>query len=379
MVSIIIDKSYMKKDTYASLKTFPLAKKIQADLHRSALQCMVFGNFGAMNSGDEAILAGQLEELKKLRGSDITVVSRFPSEVAALHGVKSISMFSLITILKALWRTQVVIVGGGGLFCKNDRGIMGILFQLYTLYFYLITPLLLRKKVYVIGIGVYRNTDKYILALVLKILERVSLVTARDVHTYKLLHRGSIPVQLYKDNSFLMPTYPFDQLIKATFFKRRYNPKKLQIGIAVKKPGEKGISERFLQEMVTFMQRHAKKADFWLYSLDAHSSYENDEIFNKLLSSKLHNVTYHFMPTDWHPKKLFSSFGLMDFFITMRLHASIFSYRQKIPFVGISYDIKCESFLSSIGKKAYEIQDITASLLQSEFKSGVRKRAYAHS
>ena len=58
------------------------------------------------------------------------------------------------------------------------------------------------------------------------------------------------------------------------------------------------------------------------------------------------------------PQEFFSIFKNMDYMITMRLHSMIFAYRLGIPFSGISYDIKCDDFLKSIGKHNTNFNEI---------------------
>ncbi len=363
----------MKKDNYQNLPVSPLAEELVKAHRGKEMHCVIFGNFGAMNLGDEAILAGQLQELKKIPNLHVTVVARFPQEVTKMHNVAAISFYALGKIIHAIKQADVVIVGGGGIICKMERGIISFFYQLYMLSLFFVLPRLFKKKLYAWGIGVYDNTHPIILWLSCSLLRLVTTITVRDYHSYALLKSKNIDAQLHKDNSFLMELEAKDIVMQEDFFKEIYDPKRKHIGISLLKPSSKKAEQHLLAELITFMTNNYKTSDFWFYSCDYHPSYLNDEQFGQKLKKILINtvdkdIRFYFIPTQWHPQKFFSSFQLMDFMIAMRLHADIFAYRTGLNFLGISYDEKCKSFLASIGKDALEIQDISWHAIQKSFK-----------
>jgi hypothetical protein len=67
-------------DIYSSLPIFSLSDYLLKS-EISFWKFVIFGNFGAYNIGDEAILAGQIEDLKKIRRSQITVISLYPKQI----------------------------------------------------------------------------------------------------------------------------------------------------------------------------------------------------------------------------------------------------------------------------------------------------------
>ncbi len=356
------------EDNYKNLPTFHFSKEISSHHEKNSLRGLMFGNFGAMNQGDEAILAGEIQELQKIPDVTITAVGRFPEEIRRLHGIAGVSLYAWGAVIREIYKSDFVVVGGGGLINKPERGAIGFLYQLYILFLFFLVPLLFKKKLYVLGVGIYNNASSFILNLVLLLLKKASIVTVRDEHSYDLLQARNVSARLYKDNSFLMELLPVSQVHSDAFFKKHYRKGnmqgKMQIGISLLKPENKEEEEHLLHELAEYISRQNAVADFWFYSLDNNPSYFNDESFGGLLYEAVLNLgvkdlCFNFVPANWPPQEIFSSFKLMDYIITMRLHGMIFAYRNGVPFTGISYDKKCASFLRSIGKEPVEIKSLT--------------------
>jgi polysaccharide pyruvyl transferase WcaK-like protein len=350
-------------DTYKNLKTFHFSEEIMKRHTKKRLKCLIFGNFGAMNYGDEAILAGEIQELRKIPNVAITVGARFPSTVKKLHGVNAISLYNFVAIIKEISKSDFVIVGGGGLINKAERGLFGLLYQLYMLSLFFFTPLLFGKKLYVFGIGIYSNANKFIMFVTNLLLRRAQIITVRDHHSYDFLKSQNLPVKLYKDNSFLMDLP--EQSESDLYFKEHYNKERVNVGISLLKPDTKIETDYLLDELSQFIVKNRTVSDFWFYSSDYNPSYFNDEEFGRLLHEKVgKNVKFHFVPTDWHPQKFFSTFKLMNYFIAMRLHVAIFAYRSGVHFVGIASNTKSNSFLQAIGTKPVRVMDVRWEELQ---------------
>lgn len=364
------------KDLYKQLSVLSLAKHISLDKKKIS-NVLIFGNFGAYNMGDEAILAGQIEDLQKKKNIIITVASRYPDRTKKLHGVLCVSQKNILKIIKIILRTDIVIVGGGGLFCKNDHGILGLIFQIYTLLLFVFLPLVLSKKVFIWGVGFYKDTNIFI-SLFLKFLSRyVGMFSVRDFESYEHSKKKRISVSLYKDNSFLMELIPLNEIKKNINF-ISFDKLKNNVGIAVKEPANTKESNKFIHEIAKFIEQNYENSDFWFYSMDTHPRYSSDKDFGKKILMELPKsirkfVNFHFVPIDLHPKLFFSSFQLMDFFITVRLHAAIFSYRTEKRFYGISYGRKTSTFLESIGKKPIRYNSVDADGIQKEFLKAINK------
>src|SRR2546426_4700601 len=78
---------------------------------------LIAGYYGFGNAGDEAILTAMLSSMRALRpGLEFIVVSGNPEETAQKYDVSSVLYTDLQGILETARRSDLVILGGGGLF-----------------------------------------------------------------------------------------------------------------------------------------------------------------------------------------------------------------------------------------------------------------------
>lgn len=369
----------MPNDLYHKLSIHQLDKEIH---YKKKNKIVIFGNFGACNYGDEAILSGELQELRRIPEIKIIVVSRFPESVKALHNVTSISLFSLHKIVAAVLSSSSIILGGGGIVCKNDKGFFSLLYQCYIFFLSSLLPLMVGKPLYVFGVGFYNNANPLVKRLYSFMFKKAKLVTVRDAVSLATLKKYHVPVQLYKDISFLMPILTKNEIKQNPYFAAMYNPHRLHVGLSLKQPKNKDEEKKLLETIGLFIIDNALTTDFWFYSLDYHPKYENDKLFGQKLYTYIQKTfqkpfSFHFVPITLSVQDTFSSFQLMDYMITMRFHGSVFAYRQQVPFLGITYDEKCTSFLESIGENPYTPSDISFLLLEKQLQRAVsptRKR-----
>jgi polysaccharide pyruvyl transferase WcaK-like protein/peptidoglycan/xylan/chitin deacetylase (PgdA/CDA1 family) len=368
----------MKKDLYNKLSIFSISKFIKKMHPKKKLRCMIFGNFGAMNLGDEAILAGVLQELGSLKDLELNIVSRYPGEIKRLHRKQAISFINLFKIISEIRKSDFILIAGGGIICKADRGVVGLMYQIYMLVVYMLIPKLFNKKVYAVGIGVYENTNPIILKFASFLLKTLDLVTVRDFHSYELLKSSNINTKIYKDNSYLMKLIPKKDLFKDKFIAKFYNNKKRNIGFALIAPDNAHDENNLIKNIINYAKKNSSNTDFWFYACDYQGNYYNDLIFSEKVIRSIkdkigENVNCYIVPSSWHPGKFFSSFKLMDSILSIRLHSSIFAYRQNINFLSYAYDLKCISFLKSIGKKYSLISNTEKNTQTKSINNNIKK------
>ncbi|MGI8419902.1 MAG: polysaccharide pyruvyl transferase family protein [Candidatus Levyibacteriota bacterium] len=363
----------MKTDKYQKLPLFHFSSELKRRHIKKNLKCVIFGNFGAMNLGDEAILAGEIQELQKLPNIAITVVARYPEEIKRLHQVQSISLYNLREIRRAVKKSDFVIVGGGGLINKVERSFIGFGYQLYMLFTFFFLPRFYKRKLYIFGVGIYSNANSLILHLAYPLIKYASIVTVRDHHSYAFLKSKNIHAMLYKDNSFLMDLAPMDVVMKEEIFKKEYRKDRDNIGISLVKPDSPAEEKRLINEISAFILDNHKYSDFWFYPADYNPEYEGDHklmerVLIKAKKQTKDPIILHTVPMKATPQVFFGSIKLMNRFIAMRFHAAVFAYRNKVRFTGISYDKKVASFLEAVGKtslslKTFKAKDIENSIL----------------
>lgn len=121
---------------------------------------LIAGYYGHGNTGDEAILTSLLDDLRSLDANlDFTVLSHSPGTTEALHSVDAVHDADLAGVVDAAQRSDLVLLGGGGLFqdywetrredllTENQAGML----------FYFSVPVLaalLHKPCMIYGVGV---------------------------------------------------------------------------------------------------------------------------------------------------------------------------------------------------------------------------------
>lgn len=354
----------MTTDKYQKLPLFHFSTELKKRHTKKNLRCVIFGNFGAMNLGDEAILAGEIQELQKLPNISITVVARYPEEIRRLHPVQSISLYNLREIRRAIKKSDLVIVGGGGLINKVERSLIGFGYQLYMLFAFFFLPRFYKRKLYILGIGIYDNANPIIMSFALPLIKYASIITVRDYHSYAFLKSKNVHAILYKDNSFLMDLASEEEVMREELIKNAYRKGRKNIGISLVKPDTVAEEKRLIKEMAAFMLKNHKTADFWFYPADYNPEYEGDHtLMQKVLAEAKKQtqdqIVLHIVPMKASPQVFFGSIKLMTSFVAMRFHAAVFAYRNHVPFVGISYDKKCASFIESVGRTPLSLKNLT--------------------
>jgi polysaccharide pyruvyl transferase CsaB len=162
------------------------------------VKVLLSGYYGFGNLGDEALLAGLIQELK-VRGHRVTVLSRRPELTRELHGVPA--RHRTRDVLPALLRCDALISGGGGLL--QDRT------SRRSLRYYLGVIRLakiLGKRVIVYGqsVGPLTDAGKRSVAAALRNVP----IAVRDEGSRTLLTSLGLESYLTADAALLLPPVP---------------------------------------------------------------------------------------------------------------------------------------------------------------------------
>ncbi len=141
----------------------------------SARRILVIGNFGNGNTGDEAMLAHTLELLPGHVGLDIevTVVSRNPRMVEAMHRVPAVPM-DAIAFTRALHWCDGIAVVGGGMFGAGASPLVKVLPAVVW------AAAARGRDITYVAIGVYPGTSDRVLDLLRRSVRKPGRITVRD-------------------------------------------------------------------------------------------------------------------------------------------------------------------------------------------------------
>ena len=137
---------------------------------------LISGYYGFDNAGDEAILYAMVQALQHRRPQlELTVLSARPEATAMAYGVKAIPRTHLPAVLQEMRRTNLFIMGGGGLLQDTT--------SLASLQYYLGLVAMARtcgRKVFFYGQGIGPIRTGIGRRMTRTLVNRVSAITVRD-------------------------------------------------------------------------------------------------------------------------------------------------------------------------------------------------------
>ena len=154
------------------------------------MNLLISGYYCFNNLGDEFILISIISELHlKNKDISITVLSANPAKTASLYKVNSINRWNPYKIIKEITRSQVIVLGGGGLFQDMTSSL--------SLYYYLLVMFLAKlfsKKLFVYSVNI--NELAYFNRLLASfMLKKADMITVREKRSLQVLEKLGINPQ----------------------------------------------------------------------------------------------------------------------------------------------------------------------------------------
>jgi polysaccharide pyruvyl transferase CsaB len=313
-----------------------------------SIKIALSGYYGFDNAGDEALLAAITSSIKKLEPeSEFVVFSGSPSRTIDLHGIRAVNYINPFSLLRELMSVDLLISGGGSIFqdVTSTRSLS------YYIGVVALARLLRRPVIfYAQGVGpINRNFSKLLMRLV---ANRVNLITLRDHDSRQYMEQLKVthpPLIVTADPVFALEPGPVDEDNINKLLADTFTEDKPLVGVSVRKwkylQGYQDKLARLLDELslrgyqVVFIPM-AYPDDINESKLVAGLMRQDAKIIEKNLNSTEHLA-------------LISHLNLM---IGMRLHALIFAASRGVPFAGISYDPKIDSFLGLFNLKPLSLE-----------------------
>lgn len=317
---------------------------------------VICGAYGRGNAGDEAILKAILGQFREADGDmPFWIMSRNKKETRMVSKTKSMYIFNLFAFLRSLGEARIFVNGGGSLIqdVTSSR----------SLYFYLFTLLAAkwsgcRVILYGCGIGPIKSPlNRRIAGKVLN--NTAEIITLRDSVSYEALKEMKVdkPTILLAAD----PTVNLDRAetpeVEAAFQSEGIPQGIRKIGFCLRNwPGFLHPSEV------------AKAADY------AYETYGVTPVFLPIEIPKdvtaadrvtVHMKSPYYACTKRHNvEELIGMLGSMEVVVGMRLHSLIFATAGGSPVIGISYDVKVDSFMKDIGSTScIPLMDLSAEKL----------------
>lgn len=375
----------MSKDTYKYLQENSLKsifERLKFDYHNhDPLRIVIFGYFGMRNIGDDAILETEINELRELNyTSSIYAPSRYPEVVRKQFGIKSSRFGNFPKLIRELFRANLFIFGGGGLFCSTNSSsymlqFSDFMFTVYKTLFFLIIPKLLGKTVIVYGVGYYNNQNWLNKSINLLGLSFADYISVRDTHSFTSLRKTlkNKKVYLHKDVAFSLAKKTSNK-IDLEKFKIKKNNKNIAISLIPFSDEVKFMT--VFDSLIELIKTSDKKTHFYFLPYFTNPDAHNDlNIAHKMAEILGSQNLFTIVDPSIGPKGYLELFSHMQGAVCMRFHAQVFAYIKGVPMLGISYDKKCESFLNDTGTDYINLRTTTNDNVKASLEKFIVKYA----
>ena len=309
----------------------------------------VTGHYGFHSAGDDAILAAIVAALRSIReGLEIECASASPEETAAAYRVKAVAWSDALAVSEAVRKSDLVIVGGGGLFQDHwgiDPGAFltddhsGIGF--YT------APALLGalygKPVFLYAVGVGPLSSKQAQLFTRVACQAASIVSVRDAASKRLLKSIGVDVthvEVTADAAFA--------------FEAPKPPGKrngMSIAVAVQ-PWEFGVVPAFWEtELASALDRHVTEhgGAITLVPLWRLGNGSDDDLLSaQRIRDRMKHGARAAIAGVTRPADICEVFGNSDLVIGMRLHSLVLGALSGTPVLALSYDTKISELMRQL-------------------------------
>ena len=315
------------------------------------MKIVVSGYYGFNNSGDDALLAAIIENIRSVYGNaQITVLSNSPKDTKSIYRANAVYRYNIFSVLYEIATCDVLLSGGGTLIQDAT--------STKSLYYYLsIIKLakLFKKKVmlYANGIGPLKSFKN--IETTKNVLNEVDLITLRDENSQKELERIGVTkpsIHLTADPAFLIDANETGDGI----FENYGVPNDKEI-LLVSVRRAKNSPADFEQIIADFCDYAYEKHG--LFTVFLPMQQRVDYGIAASIKNKMKNKSV-VIGTNYQAASMLSIISKTKICLGMRLHTLIYASSCNVPIIGIVYDPKVNGFLEYIGEENYiNTEDIT--------------------
>ena len=298
---------------------------------------LVLGACGYRNVGDEAILAGLLQQIGTHRR--VSVLSRMPAETAALHEVMAIPLRHSVLALR---RHASLIIGGGGLFGR-DMGALGRLIPMYGL-----LASALGVEVAILGVGVDPDVRPVAAGLLRRLAKRAVAFTVRDRHSAELLAEWGIGAEVIPDLSASVQPAP-PRLGSELLRLAGIDTDRPVVGLAL--TAVRAHQTAALEEAVAHCVAALPDVQFCFIPMSQHPFVHahNDLLLGRRL--RLRSPRLAILEGSPRPDEVMAVFGRLTAAVCMRYHSLLFADRAGTTVIPVPYAPKCDAWVAERGLK----------------------------
>lgn len=314
-------------------------------IHQPRRRVLIAGYYGFQNIGDEAILTAMLAQMRSRRPDLLfTVTSARPEQTAAAHGVISIPWWNMDRVAAAVRESDLVVVGGGGLF--HDYGPFdpgAFLTDDHSGIGFYAAPLLLARltgkpaMLYGVGIGPLKTPQSRTFTRIA--CDCANLITVRDEESRELL--VSLGVKAEDIEVTADPAFQFKPVDEP-----RADPPSCRPVIAVAlRPWSIGVHSDFWERELAaaldiFRGRNQCSIRFVSFQHGNEDQLDDAAIAERVRGRMSLRDCTSVLPAALAAEDAFRVIRNSDLVIGMRLHSLIFAMSSAVPAIALCYDPK---------------------------------------
>ncbi len=304
----------------------------------------ISGSYGGLNLGDEAILQGIIEQLRRSLPVEISVFTKNPQDTPRRHKVDRavpVRALSRDEILPEIKRLDLFILGGGGILFDGE------------VKRYLREVILAHENgipVMVYGVGAGPLHDPVNQEMVKAAFAKAAIVTVRERGAKRALEEAGVDreIVLTADPALLIgPASLSSEILR----QEGLVGKERLIGMSVREPGPAAPD----MDVDSYHSLLANAADYLVDRFDADILFvpmernvldmqHSHAVISKMLWPQRATV----LKNVYTAGQLLTIMKHFAFAVGMRLHFLIFAALQEVPFVALPYATKVEGFLEEL-------------------------------
>lgn len=304
------------------------------------INLLIAGYHGYGNCGDEATLMAMTNNIKKIAPDvSITAISHIPELTKTEYKINSIQRFNAIEVIKAIYKSDIIISGGGTLI-QNGTSTRSLIYYLSIINI----AKLFRKKVMLYSNGIGPVIGKINRKLVKLVVNNVDLITLREEFSAKdLADIGVKSPEVYvtADASFTLKSIS-DEDATNILIKENIPTDKPLVGVSVRYWNKAKFGEKYLKDIAKVCDTLCEQGKTVVF---IPMEFPKDVEASKKIMSFMKNDAF-ILKGKYKPNEILGIVGKMNLIIGMRLHIILFSAIKSVPVIGIVYDPKIEYYLN---------------------------------
>lgn len=333
-----------------------------------ARKILIAGYYGFGNVGDEAILRAILTGLRRQRKDiEFIVISGNPENTIADFNVHSIDWKDVEALLSAAKESDLIILGGGGLFqdywgvpentalTASHWGIsyysaMGMLAILYQKPF----------MIYSVGVGpVLSEEGKQLTHWTFDI---ASACTVRDPESRDLLVSLGVPEEKVVIAPDPVLTLELEVVAAAEILRTHgIDPESPPLlAVCIRNWGEGEGADQWKRELAAalddFLQSHDVQIIFIPFQIGSHTLENDHSVALDVVSMMVKQDKVCLFSEAYSPAVVGGLISHCHLVVGMRLHSLIFAANAEVPAIALVYDPKVGNFMRSLGLSEYALE-----------------------